>query len=97
MRFVDVRLADEQQLFGLRAEVQLDPDVLDVAGFGQVGEDSSKRLPIHLSVEPLFLLVVVDQLVELGRVVDDLVLTHGLQDGVRTTQTTNLSMKTWPI
>ena len=93
MRLIYVRFADEQQLFGLLAQVERDPDVLDEAGLGQVGQYPSERLPVHLSVESLVLLVVVDQLVQLGRVVDDLVLPNRLQDGVRAAEATNLSKR----
>jgi hypothetical protein len=90
VRLINVGIADEEQLFRLLTELQLDPNILDVALVSKIRENSMQRLPIHLAVEPLVLLVVGDQLIKLGRIVNDLVQVDGFQNRIRASQATNL-------
>ena len=82
MRLVNIGITDEEHFLGLLPQHQLDTNVLDEALLGQSFQDSVQRFSIHLAVETFFLLIVSDQLVQLGVVVDHLVQANGFQDRV---------------
>ena len=84
MRLVNIGITDEQHFLRFLPQLQLDPDVLDEALLGHRRQNSMQRLSIHFSVESFILLVVGDQLVQLGRVVDHFVESNGFQNGVGT-------------